>query len=76
MAKIQVKTPVVEIDGYEMTRIIWEWILERLIKPYLDIQLDYYDHGIEHRDACCHCSGWVCSLCVRGWPCPLSSLVS
>ena len=50
MAKIQVKTPVVEIDGDEMTRIIWEWIRERLIKPYLDIQLDYYDLGIEHRD--------------------------
>ena len=51
MAKIQVKTPVVEIDGDEMTRIIWEWIRERLIKPYLDIELDYYDLGIEHRDA-------------------------
>jgi isocitrate dehydrogenase len=37
MAKIQVKTPVVEIDGDEMTRIIWEWIRERLIKPYLSI---------------------------------------
>ena len=44
MAKIKVKTPVVEIDGDEMTRIIWEWIRERLIKPYLDIQLDYYDN--------------------------------
>ena len=51
MAKIQVKTPVVEIDGDEMTRIIWEWIRERLIKPYLDIQLDYYDLGVKHRDA-------------------------
>ena len=51
MAKIKVKTPVVEIDGDEMTRIIWEWIRERLIKPYLDIDLDYYDLGIEHRDA-------------------------
>ena len=51
MAKIQVKTPVVEIDGDEMTRIIWEWIRERLIKPYLQIDLDYYDLGIEHRDA-------------------------
>jgi isocitrate dehydrogenase len=51
MAKITVKTPVVEIDGDEMTRIIWEWIRERLIKPYLDIDLDYYDLGIEHRDA-------------------------
>ena len=51
MAKIKVKTPVVEIDGDEMTRIIWEWIRERLIKPYLDIDLDYYDLGVEHRDA-------------------------
>ncbi|WP_294356340.1 NADP-dependent isocitrate dehydrogenase [uncultured Sphingomonas sp.] len=51
MAKIKVKTPVVEIDGDEMTRIIWKWIRERLIKPYLDIELDYYDLGIEHRDA-------------------------
>jgi isocitrate dehydrogenase len=51
MAKIKVKTPVVEIDGDEMTRIIWEWIRERLVKPYLDIDLDYYDLGIAHRDA-------------------------
>src|ERR1700761_5397522 len=50
MAKIKVKTPVVEIDGDEMTRIIWEWIRERLIKPYLEIDLDYYDLGIEYRD--------------------------
>ena len=50
MAKIKVKTPVVEIDGDEMTRIIWEWIRERLIKPYLDIDLKYYDLGIEKRD--------------------------
>ncbi|MEP7007572.1 MAG: NADP-dependent isocitrate dehydrogenase, partial [Sphingomonas bacterium] len=46
MAKIKVKTPVVEIDGDEMTRIIWQWIRERLILPYLDIDLDYYDLGI------------------------------
>ena len=51
MAKIKVKTPVVEIDGDEMTRIIWAWIRERLILPYLDIDLDYYDLGIEQRDA-------------------------
>ncbi len=50
MAKIKVKTPVVEIDGDEMTRIIWEWIRERLIQPYLDIDLLYYDLGIEKRD--------------------------
>ncbi|MBO9711937.1 NADP-dependent isocitrate dehydrogenase [Sphingomonas sp.] len=50
MAKIKVATPVVEIDGDEMTRIIWEWIRERLILPYLDIDLKYYDLGIEKRD--------------------------
>ncbi|MGF7170101.1 isocitrate dehydrogenase [Sphingobium xanthum] len=50
MSKIKVKNPVVEIDGDEMTRIIWEWIRERLIKPYLDIELHYYDLGVEERD--------------------------
>jgi isocitrate dehydrogenase len=50
MAKIKVKNPVVEMDGDEMTRIIWEWIRERLIKPYLDIDLHYYDLGMEERD--------------------------
>ncbi|WP_076069319.1 NADP-dependent isocitrate dehydrogenase [Sphingomonas montana] len=51
MAKIKVKTPVVEMDGDEMTRIIWAWIRERLILPYLDIDLKYYDLSMEHRDA-------------------------
>ncbi|MEA3062139.1 MAG: isocitrate dehydrogenase [Sphingomonadales bacterium] len=51
MAKIKVKNPVVELDGDEMTRIIWQWIRERLILPYLDVDLLYYDLGIEHRDA-------------------------
>src|SRR5688500_1594162 len=50
MAKIKVVNPVVEIDGDEMTRIIWQWIRERLILPYLDIDLKYYDLGIEKRD--------------------------
>src|SRR6056297_2946811 len=50
MQKIQVKNPVVELDGDEMTRIIWEWIRERLIQPYLDIDLKYYDLSIEKRD--------------------------
>src|ERR1044072_1082722 len=50
MAKIKVVTPVVEIDGDEMTRIIWQWIRERLILPYLDIDLKYFDLGVEHRD--------------------------
>jgi isocitrate dehydrogenase len=51
MAKIPVKNPVVELDGDEMTRIIWGFIKDRLILPYLDIQLEYYDLGMEHRDA-------------------------
>src|SRR6478609_863718 len=51
MAKIKVDNPVVEIDGDEMTRIIWKQIREQLILPYLDVELDYYDLGIEHRDA-------------------------
>jgi isocitrate dehydrogenase len=51
MAKIKVDTPVVEMDGDEMTRIIWQFIKDKLILPYLDIELDYYDLGIEHRDA-------------------------
>jgi isocitrate dehydrogenase len=50
MAKIRVKTPVVEIDGDEMTRIIWQWIRERLVQPYLDIDLEYYDLSVEKRD--------------------------
>jgi isocitrate dehydrogenase len=50
MAKIKVKNPVVEIDGDEMTRIIWQWIRNRLILPYLDIDLHYYDLAVEMRD--------------------------
>ena len=51
MAKIKVANPVVELDGDEMTRIIWQLIKDKLIHPYLDIDLKYYDLGIEHRDA-------------------------
>ncbi|MBW7950464.1 MAG: NADP-dependent isocitrate dehydrogenase, partial [Pseudorhodoplanes sp.] len=51
MAKIKVANPVVEMDGDEMTRIIWQLIKDKLIHPYLDIELLYYDLGIEHRDA-------------------------
>ncbi len=50
MPKIKVKNPVVEMDGDEMTRIIWKFIKDKLILPYLDIDLKYYDLGIEHRD--------------------------
>ena len=51
MAKIKVDNPVVELDGDEMTRIIWQFIKDRLILPYLDVELEYYDLGMEHRDA-------------------------
>src|SRR3954451_20406777 len=51
MAKIEVRNPIVELDGDEMTRIIWEFIKEQLILPYLDLELKYYDLGIESRDA-------------------------
>lgn len=51
MKKIKVTNPVVELDGDEMTRIIWSFIKEQLILPYLDIDIKYYDLGIEHRDA-------------------------
>ncbi len=51
MAKIKVRTPVVELDGDEMTRIIWQFIKDKLILPYLDVELEYYDLGIESRDA-------------------------
>src|SRR6201994_1660373 len=51
MAKIKVANPVVELDGDEMTRIIWGLIKTKLILPYLDVPLEYYDLGVEHRDA-------------------------
>ena len=51
MSKIKVEGTVVELDGDEMTRIIWQFIKDSLILPYLDINLDYYDLGIQHRDA-------------------------
>ena len=51
MSKIKVENPVVELDGDEMTRIIWSFIKEQLILPYLDVDLKYYDLSIEHRDA-------------------------
>ena len=51
MSKIKVANPIVELDGDEMTRIIWHFIKDKLIHPYLDLDLKYYDLGIEHRDA-------------------------
>ncbi len=51
LAKIRVKNPVVDMDGDEMTRIIWQFIKDKLILPYLEVDLRYYDLGIEHRDA-------------------------
>src|SRR3546814_10529778 len=51
MAKIKVANPIVELDGDERTRIIWAMIKEKLILPYLDVDLKYYDLGMEARDA-------------------------
>ena len=51
MAKIKANNPVVELDGDEMTRVIWKQIREQLVLPYVDVDLEYYDLGIEHRDA-------------------------
>ena len=50
MAKIQMTTPIVEMDGDEMTRIIWKWIKDILICPYIDLKSDYYDLGLVHRN--------------------------
>ena len=50
MSKIKVEGTVVELDGDEMTRIIWQFIKDQLILPYLDVNLEYYDLGIEKRD--------------------------
>ncbi len=50
MAKIQMKTPLVEMDGDEMTRVLWQWIKEILIEPYVDLKTEYYDLGLEKRN--------------------------
>ncbi len=50
MSKIKVKNPIVELDGDEMTRIIWSFIKEKLISPYLDLDIKYYDLSVENRD--------------------------
>ena len=50
MSKITMKTPLVEMDGDEMTRVIWKWIKEILIEPYVELKTEYYDLGLKHRD--------------------------
>jgi len=50
VSKITVKNPIVELDGDEMTRIIWEFIKNKLVLPYLDLNIKYYDLGIKNRD--------------------------
>ena len=51
MDKIKMKTPLVEMDGDEMTRILWKMIKEELLLPFIDLKTDYYDLGLENRDA-------------------------
>lgn len=51
MAKIEMKTPLVEMDGDEMTRILWRMIKDELILPYVDLKTEYYDLGLKNRDA-------------------------
>ena len=50
MAKIQMKMPLVEMDGDEMTRILWAWIKETLLEPYVELNTEYYDLGLKHRE--------------------------
>ena len=50
MSKIQMKTPLVEMDGDEMTRILWEIIKKELLNPFIDLKTEYYDLGLKHRD--------------------------
>ena len=50
MSKIQMTTPIVELDGDEMTRILWKMIKEHLLLPYIDLKTEYYDLGLKHRD--------------------------
>ena len=50
MAKIQMKSPLVEMDGDEMTRILWQMIKDKLILPYVDLKTEYYDLGLLHRN--------------------------
>ena len=50
MSKIQMKTPLVEMDGDEMTRVIWQQIKDILLLPYIDLKTEYYDLGLEHRN--------------------------
>lgn len=59
--KIVVKNPVVDLDGDEMTRIIWQFIKEKLILPYLELDIKYYDLSVENRDAV---SVYLLSCCV------------
>ena len=51
MSKIIIKNPIVEMDGDEMTRVIWEFIKDKLILPYIDIDIKYYDLGVQNRDS-------------------------
>jgi len=70
LSKIKVSNPVVELDGDEMTKIIWQWIKEKLIFPYVDLPIEYFDLSIENRDAT---DDQVCAHCYREGHTPHSS---
>ena len=65
MEKIKMTTPLVEIDGDEMTRIFWKWIKEELIEPFVELKKLYYDLGLEHRNET-NDHNHRCSQCHKG----------
>ena len=76
MAKIQVENPIVDIDGDEMTRIIWTMIKDKLVFPFLDLKLDYYDLGMENRSSVRTCLAWCPAGPSRSWSAAMRSAIS
>jgi len=67
MDKIKVKNPIVEMDGDEMTRVIWEFIKDKLILPYITLDIKYYDLGVINRDKTDDQITRCCSSCKKIW---------
>ena len=67
MSKIKVKNPIVELDGDEMTRVIWEFIKKKLILQYLDLGIEYYDLGMKNRDATNDQITIDCAKAIKKW---------